>query len=143
MLDFTSTLLWLIVFSAAFAIAGVVYARRFSSSLEDYIVARNSQSSLATVLTLMASSLGAWILFAPAQAATWGGLAAVIGYALGAASPRLLMIPLGSKMRTLMPQGRSLTEFLYLRYGRPLHALVLLIMVFYLFIALTAELTAM
>ncbi len=143
MLDFTSTLLWLIVFSAAFAIAGVVYARRFSSSLEDYIVARNSQSSLATVLTLMASSLGAWILFAPAQAATWGGLAAVIGYALGAASPRLLMIPLGSKMRTLMPQGRSLTEFLYLRYGKPLHALVLLIMVFYLFIALTAELTAM
>lgn len=142
MLASTSTIFWLLLFAGAFAAAGVAYARHDRGSLEDYIVARNSQSAFATIMTLLASSLGAWILFAPAQAATWGGLAAVIGYALGAMSPRLLMIPLGRRMRELIPQGHTLTEFVIVRYGRPMYGLVLLIMLFYMFIALTAEITA-
>src|SRR3546814_16071414 len=84
------------------------------------------------MLTLLASTLGAWILFSPAQAATWGGLAAVIGYAIGALSPRFLMIPLGRRMRELIPQGHTLTEFVIMRYGRPMYGLTLLIMLFYI-----------
>lgn len=141
--DTTLTLVWVITFSVGFALAGVWYARRSQDSLEDFIVARNSQSSVATILTLLASSLGAWILFAPAQAATWGGLAAITGYALGAMSPRLAMIPLGQRMRELIPQGHALTEFVMARYGRGLYGLILVIMLFYLFISLTAEITAM
>lgn len=142
MLSTQAAIGWLTFFAAAFAIAGMAYARRYRGNLEEYIVARNSQGSVATIMTLLASSLGAWILFSPAQAATWGGLAAVIGYALGSMSPRIAMIPLGKRMRELMPNGHSLTEFLILRYGRPMYWLTLLIMVFYMFIALTAELTA-
>ncbi|HEY9281520.1 MAG TPA: sodium:solute symporter family protein [Eoetvoesiella sp.] len=142
MLASSSTIYWLLLFSAGFAISGMIYARRDRDSLEDYVVARNSQSSVATILTLLASTLGAWILFAPAQAATWGGLAAVIGYALGAMSPRLLMIPLGKRMRELIPQGHTLTEFVILRFGKPMYGLTLLIMLFYMFITLTAEITA-
>lgn len=142
MLTENATLAWLLGFSALYALAGVVYARRKRDNLEDYIVARNSQGSFATILTLMASSLGAWILFSPPQAATWGGLAAVIGYALGAMSPRLIMIPLGQRMRELIPRGHTLTEFLIARYGRTMYVLALLIMMFYMFIALTAEITA-
>lgn len=142
MLSAPVAITWLTFFAAAFAIAGMAYARRYRGNLEEYIVARNSQGSVATIMTLLASSLGAWILFSPAQAATWGGLAAVIGYALGSMSPRLAMIPLGRRMRELMPNGHSLTEFLIARYGRPMYGLTLLIMVFYMFIALTAELTA-
>ena len=143
MLSAPAAITWLTFFAAAFAIAGMAYARRYRGNLEEYIVARNSQGSVATIMTLLASSLGAWILFSPAQAArTWGGLAAVIGYALGAMSPRLAMIPLGKRMRELMPNGHSLTEFLIARYGRPMYWLTLLIMIFYMFIALTAELTA-
>src|SRR5699024_9013388 len=89
-----------------------------------------------------ATTLGAWILFAPAQAATWGGIAAVVGYALGAFVPRLLMIPLGSRMRALIPQGHTLSEYVLARYGRSMYALSLLIMLFYMFIAITAEITA-
>lgn len=137
-----STILWLSLFSAVFAIAGVAYSRRDRGSLEDYVIARNSQSTIATMLTLLATSLGAWILFAPAQAATWGGLAAVIGYALGAMSPRLLMIPLGRRMRELIPQGHTLTEFVVARYGRGMYGLTLLIMLFFMFITLSAEITA-
>lgn len=142
MLSTQAAISWLIFFAAIFAIAGMAYARRYRGNLEEYIVARNSQGSVATIMTLLASSLGAWILFSPAQAATWGGLAAVIGYALGAMSPRIAMIPLGRRMRELMPGGHSLTEFLIARYGKPMYVLTLLIMVFYMFIALTAELTA-
>jgi len=143
MLSTTSTLFWLILFAAAFALAGMWYARRAQSTLEDYIVARNTQGSVATLLTLLASSLGAWILFSPPQAATWGGLAAVTGYALGAMAPRLAMMPLGARMRTLMPRGHTLTEFLLARYGRTMYALALAIMLFYMFIAMAAEITAM
>lgn len=142
MLTSSTTIFWLLLFAGGFALAGVLYARHDRGSLEDYIVARGSQSTTATILTLLASSLGAWILFAPAQAATWGGLTAVIGYALGAMSPRLLMIPLGRRMRELIPQGHTLTEFVIVRYGRAMYGLTLLIMLFYMFIALTAEITA-
>lgn len=143
MLSSSSALFWLFLFSAAFAIAGILYARRLRGNLEDFIVARNSQSAIATILTLLASSLGAWILFSPAQAATWGGLAAVIGYALGSMSPRLAMIPLGRRMREIMPRGHTLTEYLMGRFGRPMYGLTLVIMLFYMFIAMAAEITAM
>src|SRR5690625_1476504 len=116
-------ILWLVLFASAFSLLGVVYARQQQDSLEHYIVARNTQSTVATMLTLVATSLGAWILFAPAQAATWGGLAAVIGYALGALAPRVLMIPLGSRMRALIPQGHTLSEYVLARYGRGMYAL--------------------
>ena len=142
MLSFSSALLWLLLFAGGFAVLSVAYSRCEQGSLEDYVVARNSQGGIATLLTLMASTLGAWILFSPAQAATWGGLSAVIGYAIGAMSPRLLMIPLGTRMRRLVPRGHTLTEFLMARYGRPMYALVLCVMVFFLFISVAAEITA-
>jgi len=143
MLSVPSTIFWLLLFAAAFALAGVCHARRAPQTLEDHIVARNTQGALATVLTLLASSLGAWILFSPAQAATWGGIAAVTGYALGSMAPRLAMMGLGQRMRTLIPRGHSLTEFLIARYGPPMYALALLIMLFYMLISLAAEITAM
>jgi len=138
-----SVLFWVILFSAGFAAAGMLYVRRVRHTLEDYVVARNTQGACATLLTLLASSLGAWILFSPPQAAAWGGLAAVIGYALGSMAPLIAMMFLGKRMRELMPRGHSLTEFLIARYGRPMYALALLVMLFYMFISMTAEITAM
>lgn len=143
LLDVSSAILWLLFFSAAFATAGLLYARRVNHhDLEDFIVARHTQGSMATILTLLASSLGAWILLSPPESATWGGLSAIIGYALGSMSPMIALMLLGQRMRTLMPSGHTLTEFLMARYGRILHLLVTVIMVFYIFIAMTAEITA-
>ena len=70
---------WLVLFSALFAAAGILYARRWRESLEDFVVARNTQGPIATFATLLASALGAWILFSPPEAATWGGIRAVVG----------------------------------------------------------------
>ena len=67
-------------------------------------------SSLTT--SFVASALGAWVLFGPAAAATWGGIGAVIGYALGTAFPMIFLIYLGKKIRKESPKGSSLIEFM-------------------------------
>ncbi len=141
MLDTTSALLWLTLFTVLFAIPGLIFARRHQDGLDDFLVARNSQNFTATLLTLLATTMGTWVLFGPAESATWGGIGAVTGYALGVLVPRLVMIPLGARIRELMPEGHALTEFVYSRYGRTVYAFVVLIMLFYLFIGLTAGLT--
>lgn len=124
-----------------FAVAGLLHARSRRLSVEDYISARYSAGTRATTATLVASAMGAWILFSPAEAGTWGGLVALIGYGLGSAAPMLALIPLGMRMRALVPSGHSLTEFVWVRYGRGMYALVLAITVFYMFVFLTAEIT--
>ena len=77
MLSTSTALIWLVLFAALFAIPGLIYARHKQDKLDDFLVARNSQSSSATLLTLLATTMGTWILFGPAQAATWGGIGAV------------------------------------------------------------------
>lgn len=126
-----------------FAGAGVVYSRGRSITLEDYITARGSVGSLTAAVTLVASGMGAWILFGPAEAATWGGLPAILGYALGAAAPLLAFILLGRRLRRVMPEGHTLTEYVWHRYGRGMYLFTLLVMLFYMFIFLAAEITGM
>ena len=92
--------------------------------------------------SLSASAIGAWILFGPASAATWGGIGAVIGYALGTAFPMIFFIMLGKKIRNEFPNGSSLIEFLRKKFSKNLFKLILLMTVFYLFIFLCAEITA-
>ncbi len=142
MLSASTAIMWLLLFAVLFAVPGLIYARRSQDKLDDFLVARNSQSSTATLLTLLATTLGTWILFGPAQAATWGGIGAITGYALGSMVPSLIMTQIGPRIRTLMPEGHTLTEFVLGRYGRVMYAFVLVIMVFFMFISLTAGLTA-
>ncbi|ART80481.1 sodium:solute symporter family transporter [Oceanisphaera avium] len=142
LLSTTQALFWLCLFAAIFAIPGMLYARRQQDKIEDFVVARNSQNGMATMLTLLATTLGTWILFGPAEAATWGGIGAVTGYALGSLAPRFMMIPLGKRLRELIPEGHTLTEFVLHRYGKTMYGFVLVIMLFYMFISLTAGLTA-
>lgn len=131
--------------AGGFAAAGIAYAvwTGGGQTVEDYISARGQFGTAATTATLFASGMGSWLLFGPPEAATWGGLPAILGYALGASLPSLLYIPLGQRLRTLMPDGHSLTEYVRHRYGRVMHVFVLSIMVFYLFIALCAQVTGM
>jgi len=91
---------------------------------------------------LTASALGAWILFGPASAATWGGIGAVIGYSLGTAFPMIFLIYFGKKIRNEFPKGSSLIEFMRKKFGKSLFKLILLMTIFYMFIFLCAEVTA-
>ncbi|TQQ79973.1 sodium:proline symporter [Halonotius terrestris] len=128
---------------AVFTVAGLLYSRGRVGSVEDLLTARNSTGTGMTTATLIASTMGAWILFSPAEAgAAFGGITAVMGYAIGSAIPLLLFIPVGKRIRELMPTGHSLTEFVLVRFGPAMYVFVLIVSVFYMFIFLAAEMTA-
>ncbi|WP_435144971.1 sodium:solute symporter family transporter [Halobaculum sp. P14] len=128
---------------AAVTAAGLLYSRGRIGSVEDYVSARNSAGAGSTAATLVASGMGAWILFSPAEAgAAFGGLAAVVGYAVGSAVPLLLFVSVGPRLREHLPGGHSLTEYVYARYGARMYGYVLVITAFYLFVFLAAEMTA-
>jgi len=127
---------------AAFTALGVWYARGRVETIEDFLTARNSTGGGMTTATLIASGMGAWILFSPAEAgAAFGGLSAVLGYAIGSAVPLFLFVSVGTRIRELIPEGHSLTEYVFARYGPWMYAYVLVITVFYMFIFLSAEMT--
>ena len=107
-----------------------------------YIIGNRNENTFSLTTSLAASALGAWILFGPASAATWGGFGAVIGYALGAATPMLLLYNFGPKIRKEFPKGLSLTEFIKKRFGKGILKLSLFLILFYLIIFLIAEVTA-
>jgi len=107
-----------------------------------YIVGERKESLLSLTSSLTASALGAWILFGPASAATWGGIGAVIGYALGTAAPMLFLYNFGPKIRKEFPKGLSLTDFIKKRFGKKILKICLFLILFYLTIFLIAEVTA-
>jgi len=137
----STSLILLISISSIFTLAGIVYSKKHKG-LKNYLTANRNVGYFTLSTSLVASALGAWILFGPASAATWGGIGAVIGYALGTAFPMIFLIFLGKKIRNEFPQGYTLIEFLRKRFGKSLFKLILLMSVFYMFIFLCAEVTA-
>ena len=109
---------------------------------KSYIVGDRSENTFSLTASLTASALGAWILFGPASAATWGGIGAVIGYALGTAAPMLFLYNFGPKIRKEFPKGLTLTEFIKKRFGVGILKICLFLILFYLTIFLIAEVTA-
>ena len=109
---------------------------------KNYIVGDRDENIFSLTASLTASALGAWILFGPASAATWGGIGAVIGYALGTAAPLLLLYNFGPKIRKEFPKGLTLTEFIKKRFGLGILKISLFLILYYLTIFLIAEVTA-
>ena len=54
----------------------------------------------------------------------------------------LALIFLGTKIRRAFPKGNTLTEFIYHKFGKNLFKLILILTIFYMFIFLCAEITA-
>jgi len=134
-------LLLIVGVSLLFALIGISYSRKHQG-LANYLTAGRNVGTLSLTTSLVASALGAWILFGPASAATWGGIGSVIGYSLGTAFPMIAFIFLGTKIRKVFPRGRTLTEFINYKLGKKLFKLILILSVFYMFIFLCAEVTA-
>ncbi len=137
-----STSLTLVIFiSLMFTVLGLFHSKKFKG-VNNYLTANRNIKFFSLTTSLVASALGSWILFGPAAAATWGGIGAVIGYALGTAFPMIFLIYLGKKIRNDFPKGASLIEFMRKKFGKSLFKLILLMTIFYMFIFLCAEVTA-
>ena len=137
----TSSLTLVIIISLMFVFLGL-YNSKKHQGLNNYLTANRNVGLFSLTTSLTASALGAWILFGPASAATWGGIGAVIGYSLGTAFPMFFLIYLGKKIRKEFPKGSSLIEFMRKKFGKSLFKLILLMTIFYMFIFLCAEVTA-
>ena len=120
---------------------GYINSKKISNN-KNYIVGDRNEGTFSLTSSLTASALGAWILFGPASAATWGGIGAVIGYALGAAAPMIFLFNFGPKIRKEFPNGLTLTEFIKKRFGLGILKVSLFLIFFYMAIFLIAEVTA-
>ena len=136
-----TTLIITLVVGAFFIALGYINLKKISDN-KSLIIGDRKESIFSLTTSLSASALGAWILFGPASAATWGGIGAVIGYALGTAAPMLFLLNFGPKIRKEFPNGMSLTEFIKRRFGTGILKIMLILILFYLTIFLIAEVTA-
>ncbi len=136
------TLVLTVLTLAAFSGLAIWHTRGRITTVEDFISARGTSGQGMTTASLIASVMGVWILLSPAEAgASFGGISAVLGYAVGEMLPMLVYIRLGPRIRELIPEGHSLTEYILARFGRGMYVFVLVVSVFYMFIFLSAELT--
>ncbi len=135
----------LAVATMAVVLVGLVLVARGAGrtdQVDEYLAARDTQSVLRLSLAFLASGLGAWILFAPPEVGQAVGVLGVIGYAVGGALPFLAYAWLGPRIRAAAPDGITLTDWVRRRYGRPAQVWVAVVSVFYMFMFVTAELTA-
>ena len=109
---------------------------------DEYLSARGTQDWLRIGLSLFASGMGIWILFGPSEVGYYGGFWDVVGYAVSAATPFLLLAYVGPMIRERLPLGVTLADYVRIRLGRPMQVYVGLISVLYMFTFLFAEFTA-
>ena len=140
-LNQSTSIIAVVVISLIFVFLGLYHSRKYQG-INNYLTANRNVGFFSLTTSLTASALGAWILFGPASASTWGGMGAIIGYSLGTAFPMLFLIFLGKKIRKEFPKGSSLIEFMRKKFGKSLFKLILLMTIFYMFIFLCAEVTA-
>jgi len=127
-----------------FTLLGVLYVyrtRQHYSTLDAFLTARGTLGTYLSAATIFASIMGAWILFAPAEAGTRGGITAITGYALAQGLSIMIYAYLGPRLRRIAPNASSLVEFVYYRFGRPMYAITLVVGIFYMVVFLCAELT--
>ena len=106
-----------VLFSVLWVALGIAWGRRGQGNADDYMLAgRNIGLALSTA-TLMASWVtGNTTLLAPEfgyKTGLWG----MFSYAL-AGLGLILFAPLASRIKQLMPNGRTSGDFIRLRYGR-------------------------
>ena len=125
-----------------FGYVGYQAATEKELDTDEYLSARGSQSWLRIGLSLFASGMGLWLLFGPSEVGYYGGFWEVLGYAISASTPFLLLAYLGPKIRSILPDGVTLADYVRIRLGRLMQIYVGLISILYMFTFLFAEFTA-
>lgn len=142
MISYYTIMLLLSITVVGFTIIGVVYSKGKIETTDDFLTARSSTGSKILSATFLASFLGVFILFTPPEAGSIGGITTIIGYSIGVASLYIAFLVIGPKIRDYLPEGSTLNDFVLKRYGSKMHVLTVLLSLFYMFVHLVAELTA-
>ena len=143
MLDTTLGITTLVIACAVFLVLGLTYAwRRRRQSVEDYTVSRNHAPTNVGIATLVASMFGTWVLLSPGESGANFGIISLVGYALGMAGIPVMFMFVGPRIRQLMPNGHSVTEYVRHRYGLVPFVSIFVVIIFVIGIFITAEMTA-
>ena len=143
MLDTTLGIATLVIACAVFLVLGLTYAwRRRRQSVEDYTVSRNHAPTNVGIATLVASMFGTWVLLSPGESGANFGIISLVGYALGMAGIPVMFMFVGPRIRQLMPNGHSVTEYVRHRYGLVPFVSIFVVIIFVIGIFITAEMTA-
>ena len=95
-----------------FGYIGYQAATEKELNTDEYLSARGTQSWLRIGLSLFASGMGIWILFGPSEVGYWGGFWDVVGYAVSASTPFLLLAYVGPMVREKLPDDFQTAEYL-------------------------------
>ena len=143
MLDTNLGIVTLLIVCGIFLVLGLTYSwRRRGQSVEDYTVSRNHAPVNVGIATLVASMFGTWVLLSPGESGANFGIISLVGYAIGMAGIPVMYMFVGPRIRRLMPNGHSLTEYVRHRFGMAPFVAILLSIIFIMGIFITAELTA-
>lgn len=109
---------------------------------ENLISARGSQKWWGITASFFSSSMGAWVLSAPAEVGAVAGWWGVIGYALATALPWTFVAFFGPKLRELTA-GRGFTsvDFVKKRLGTAFHIFFIILSLGQVFLAFVVEAT--
>ena len=142
MLDTGVGITAMVMVCAAFLYMGISYVGRQRQSVEDYTVSRNHAPVNVGVATLVASMFGTWVLLSPGETGANFGIVSLVGYAVGIAGIPVMYMFVGPRLRQLMPNGHSVTEFVKHRFGSGPFVAISVVIIFVMGIFITAEMTA-
>ena len=142
MLDTGVGIATMVLVCAAFMYLGITNIGRRRQSVEEYTVSRNHAPVNVGVATLVASMFGTWVLLSPGETGANFGIIALVGYAIGIAGIPVMYMFVGPRLRQLMPNGHSVTEYVRHRFGPVPFASISVVIIFVMGIFITAEMTA-
>ena len=109
----------------------------------EYLAARRQlRTGTALAISLLASAAGATVLFAPAEIGASFGLVGVVGFGVAAACPFLVLACVGPIVRSRVPDGVTLLDWIGQQHGRLFQTYVAVVSLMFMFLFLTAELRA-
>ena len=119
----------------------LVLTRRLANKTEDksYFVMLKSQKTLNLSLSFYASGMGLWIIASPAEVGWYGLGFDVIGYAISAATPFVLLYFVGPRIVQTVPDKATLPQYISQQYGNFAQVFVSIIATIYMSAFLIAE----
>ena len=119
----------------------LVLTRRLANKTEDksYFVMLKSQKTLNLSLSFYASGMGLWIIASPAEVGWYGLGFDVIGYAISASTPFVLLYFVGPRIVQTVPDKATLPQYISQQYGNFAQVFVSIIATIYMSAFLIAE----
>ena len=142
MLDTGVGIAAMVLVCAAFMYLGISNVGRGRQSVEEYTVSRNHAPVNVGIATLVASMFGTWVLLSPGETGANFGIVSLVGYAIGIAGIPVMYMFVGPRLRQLMPNGHSVTEYVKHRFGTVSFVAISVVIIFVMGIFITAEMTA-